>query len=73
MHSHPHFSQLMEKMYGHRTGGIYGYTHMLGGWQGGQAEYNRVPYADVNLLPVPDHLKDEQGLSFSVLPTNFVW
>ncbi|KAI9028432.1 hypothetical protein DFJ74DRAFT_765394 [Hyaloraphidium curvatum] len=65
-------SELMEKMYGHRTAGIYGYTHMLGGYQGGQAEYNRVPFADVALLPIPDHLKDEQVVLLSdVVPTAF--
>lgn len=58
-------SKEMEKMYGHRTAGIYGYSHLTGGYQGGHAEYVRVPYADVNCLPVPEGMKDEQVLYLS--------
>lgn len=60
----------MEAMYGHRSGGFFGYSHMTGGWQGGQAEYVRVPMADVNTIKVPDNLPDEKVLFLSdILPT----
>eukprot|EP01012_Entosiphon_sulcatum_P026790 TRINITY_DN3228_c1_g2_i1.p1 TRINITY_DN3228_c1_g2~~TRINITY_DN3228_c1_g2_i1.p1 ORF type:complete len:391 (-),score=49.30 TRINITY_DN3228_c1_g2_i1:93-1265(-) len=52
-----------EKMLGkgHRTCGIFGYSHLMGGYAGGQAQFVRVPYADVNLLPVPSNdLSDQQ-------------
>ena len=41
---------------------MFGYSHMTGGYPGGQAEYVRVPYADVNCMPVPDELDDEHVL-----------
>uniref|UniRef100_A0A7I4C4Q5 Enoyl reductase (ER) domain-containing protein n=2 Tax=Physcomitrium patens TaxID=3218 RepID=A0A7I4C4Q5_PHYPA len=57
---------------GDRTGGIYGYCHLTGGYDGGQAEYVRVPMADNNLLLVPDGLKDEQVIFLSdILPTGW--
>ena len=52
-------------MYGGRTAGIFGYSHFTGGFAGGQAEYVRVPYGDVNLLKLPDSVPDEQGLYLS--------
>jgi len=58
-------SKEMEQMYGHRTAGIFGYSHLTGGYDGGQAEYARVPIADVNLLKVPNSLSDEQVLLLS--------
>lgn len=58
-------SKTMEKLYGHRTAGIFGYSKLLGGYEGGQAEYARVPLADNNCLKVPSHLKDEQVLFLS--------
>lgn len=59
-----------EKLYGDRTAGFYGYSHMTGGWPGGQAEYTRVPMADVNLLKVPDDMPDEKVILLSdILPT----
>jgi len=58
-------SRLMEKMYGHRTAGILGYSHMLGGYPGCQAQYVRVPFADVDLLPIPDDIPDEKALFLS--------
>lgn len=42
-----------EAMYGHHTSGIFGYSHLLGGYEGGQAEYARIPLADVNCLKIP--------------------
>ncbi|MCJ1414681.1 hypothetical protein MMC32_001008 [Xylographa parallela] len=52
-------------MYGGRTAGMFGYSHFTGGFAGGQAEYVRVPYGDVNLLPLPDNVPDEKGLYLS--------
>ncbi|TPX64990.1 hypothetical protein SpCBS45565_g05480 [Spizellomyces sp. 'palustris'] len=58
-------SATMEKLYGYRLSGIFGYSHLTGGYPGGQAEYVRVPFADVNTLPVPDSLPDEKVLFLS--------
>jgi len=52
-------------MYGGRTAGMFGYSHFTGGFAGGQAEYVRVPYGDVNLLKLPDSVPDEKGLYLS--------
>ena len=51
---------LQEKAFGHATAGLFGYTHLTGGYAGGQAEYVRVPFADVAPVVIPDGLKDEQ-------------
>jgi len=59
-------------MYGGRTAGMFGYSHFTGGFAGGQAEYVRVPYGDVNLLKLPDSVPDEKGLFLSdVLATSW--
>ncbi|KAL9610518.1 MAG: hypothetical protein Q9167_004778 [Letrouitia subvulpina] len=59
-------------MYGGRTAGMFGYSHFTGGFAGGQAEYARVPYGDVNLLKLPDDVPDEKGLYLSdVLSTSW--
>jgi threonine dehydrogenase-like Zn-dependent dehydrogenase len=64
---------MAEKMWGHSPAGIYGYSHMLGGYAGGQAEYVRVPFADVGCLKVPDDLTDEQVLFLGdVFPTGWM-
>jgi threonine dehydrogenase-like Zn-dependent dehydrogenase len=64
---------LAEKMWGHSPAGIFGYSHLLGGYAGGQAEYVRVPFADVGPLKVPPTLTDEQVLFLSdVLPTGYM-
>lgn len=64
---------LAEKMWGHTTAGIFGYSHLTGGYAGGQAEYARVPYADVGPLVVPPELSDDKVLFLSdVLPTGFM-
>src|SRR5215203_682026 len=56
-------SGLAEKMFGHSTCGIFGYSHLTGGYAGGQAEYARVPYADVGPIKIDDDsLTDEQVL-----------
>jgi threonine dehydrogenase-like Zn-dependent dehydrogenase len=65
-------SQLAEKVFGHATAGLFGYTHLTGGYPGGQAEYLRVPYADRTHIKVPDSLTDEQALFLSdILPTGW--
>jgi threonine dehydrogenase-like Zn-dependent dehydrogenase len=64
---------MAEKLWGYSPCGIYGYSHMLGGYAGGQAEYARVPFADVNPLKVPDSLSDEQVLFLSdIFPTGYM-
>jgi threonine dehydrogenase-like Zn-dependent dehydrogenase len=64
---------LAEKMFGHPTCGIFGYSHLTGGYAGGQAEYARVPYADVGPMKVEDDLTDEQVLFLTdVFPTGYM-
>ena len=53
---------MAEKLYGYSASGLFGYSHMYGGYPGGQAEYARVPFADIGPLKVPDTLTDEQVL-----------
>ncbi len=62
-----------EKLWGHSPAGLFGYSHLLGGYPGGQAEYLRVPYADVGPIKVPDGLTDEQVLFLSdIFPTGYM-
>ena len=64
---------MAEKLYGYSPCGIFGYSHMLGGFAGGQAEYARVPFADVGPLKIPDSVSDEQALFLSdILPTGYM-
>ena len=64
---------MAEKMWGHSPGGVFGYSHMMGGYAGGQAEYARVPYADVGPIKIPDELTDEQVLFLSdIFPTGYM-
>src|SRR5919109_2031960 len=64
---------MAEKLWGHSPAGIFGYSHMLGGYAGSQAEYARVPFADVGPIKVPDHLSDEQVLFLSdIFPTGYM-
>jgi threonine dehydrogenase-like Zn-dependent dehydrogenase len=64
---------IAEKMFGHPTAGIFGYSHITGGYAGGQAEYARVPFADVGPLKIEDDLTDEQVLFLSdIFPTGFM-
>lgn len=66
-------AEMARKELGHTVSGIYGYSHMLGGFSGGQAEYVRVPYADVGPVKVPDSLDDEQVLFLSdIFPTGYM-
>ena len=62
-----------EKMLGHSACGIFGYSHMMGGYAGGQAEYARVPFADVGTLKVPTDVPDDLVLFLSdIFPTGFM-
>jgi threonine dehydrogenase-like Zn-dependent dehydrogenase len=64
---------MAEKMWGHSPAGIFGYSHLTGGYAGGQAEYARVPYADVGPIKIPDGMTDEQVLFLSdILPTGYM-
>ena len=64
---------MAEKLWGHSPAGLFGYSHMLGGYAGGQAEYARIPFADVGPIKVPDHLSDEQVLFLSdIFPTGYM-
>jgi threonine dehydrogenase-like Zn-dependent dehydrogenase len=64
---------LAEKFFGHPTAGIFGYSHLTGGFAGGQAEYARAPFADVNALRIESDLSDEQVLFLSdILPTGYM-
>ena len=61
------------KLWGNSPAGLFGYSHLLGGFSGGQAEYMRVPYADVGPIKVPDSLSDEQVLFLSdIFPTGYM-
>lgn len=64
---------MAEGLYGFSPSGLFGYSHMLGGYAGGQAEYARVPFADVGPLKVPDGVADEAALFLSdVFPTGWM-
>ncbi|MFF5180436.1 zinc-dependent alcohol dehydrogenase [Micromonospora sp. NPDC000316] len=62
-----------EQVMGHSPAGIFGYSHLLGGYAGGQAEYARVPFADVGPLKVPDEVPDDQAVLLAdVFPTGYM-
>jgi threonine dehydrogenase-like Zn-dependent dehydrogenase len=64
---------MAEKMFGDTTAGIYGYSHLTGGFAGGQAEYARVPFADVGPIKIESGLEDEQVLFLSdIFPTGWM-
>jgi len=63
---------LADKVFGHATAGLFGYTHLTGGYPGGQAEYVRVPFADATHIKVPDGIPDEQVLFLGdIFPTGW--
>ena len=65
-------AELADKAFGHHTAGLFGYTHLTGGYPGGQAEYLRVPFADTTHIKVPDGIEDEKLLFLSdILPTGW--
>ena len=66
-------AEVARKAMGHATAGLFGYSHMMGGYAGGQAEYLRVPFADVGPLKIPPGLPDEQVLFLSdIFPTGYM-
>lgn len=66
-------SQDAAKLWGHSPAGLFGYSHLLGGYAGGQAEFLRVPFADVGPIKVPEGLSDEQVLFLSdIFPTGYM-
>jgi threonine dehydrogenase-like Zn-dependent dehydrogenase len=63
---------LADKAFGHTTAGLFGYTHLTGGYPGGQAEYLRVPFADATHIKVPAGIPDERLLFLSdIFPTGW--
>lgn len=70
--TNPNEDKAREQM-GHAPAGIFGYGHITGGFAGGQAEYVRVPYADIGPIKVPSHLPDEKVLFLSdIFPTGYM-
>ena len=66
-------AKMAAELWGHSPAGLFGYSHLLGGFPGGQAEYLRVPYADVGPIIVPEGLTDEQVLFLSdIFPTGYM-
>lgn len=66
-------ADLSEIAYGYAMSGLFGYSHMTGGYAGGQAEYVRVPYSDIGPIVIPDGLEDEKVLFLSdILPTGWM-
>jgi threonine dehydrogenase-like Zn-dependent dehydrogenase len=66
-------AQVAETFYGYSPSGLFGYSHMLGGYAGGQAEYLRVPFADVGPLKIPDGIPDEKVVFLSdIFPTGYM-
>ena len=66
-------ARLAEAMYGYSGSALFGYSHMMGGYAGGQAEFVRVPFADVGPKKVPSHLTDEQVLFLTdIFPTGYM-
>jgi threonine dehydrogenase-like Zn-dependent dehydrogenase len=64
---------MAEKLYGYSTSGLFGYSHLTGGYAGGQAQFARVPFADVGPLKIPDGIPDEKVLFLSdILPTGYM-
>jgi threonine dehydrogenase-like Zn-dependent dehydrogenase len=64
---------MAEEMWGHSPAGIFGYSHLTGGYAGGQAEFARVPYADIGPIKIPEGMSDEQVLFLSdILPTGYM-
>ncbi|HEY0010472.1 MAG TPA: zinc-dependent alcohol dehydrogenase [Candidatus Paceibacterota bacterium] len=65
--------ELAEKVFGYSPAGLYGFSHMFGGYCGGQAEYARVPFAESSVFVVPDSVPDEQALFLTdIFPTGFM-
>src|SRR3977135_3588827 len=71
--TNPEGAEKMQKAYGQAAAGLFGYSHLYGGYPGGQAEYVRVPCADFGAFKVPESLPDEQVLFLTdIFPTGFM-
>src|SRR5579875_2045740 len=69
----PDKREMAEALFGYSPSGLFGYTHMMGGYAGGQAEYVRVPFADVGPFKVPESLTDEQVVFLTdIYPTGYM-
>ena len=65
--------EMAAKVMGHSPAGLFGYSHMLGGYSGGQAEYLRIPFADMGHVKIPDGIPDEKVLFISdIFPTGWM-
>lgn len=66
-------AEMLDVMYGHAGGGLFGYSHLYGGYSGGQAQYVRVPFADFGPSKIPDEVSDEQAVLLTdVFPTGYM-
>lgn len=66
-------AEMARKLMGHAPAGLFGYSHLTGGFAGGQAQYLRVPFAEVGALKIPDDLPDEKVLFLSdIFPTGYM-
>ena len=64
---------MMEKLYGYSGSGLFGYSHLMGGYAGGQAQFARVPFAEVGCIQIPEGLDDERVLFLSdIFPTGYM-
>ena len=64
---------MAERLYGYSCAGLFGYSHLFGGYAGGQAEYARVPFADIGCLVIPDEVDDERALFLTdIFPTGYM-
>ncbi len=69
----PDKADMSETLWGYQAAGLFGYTHLTGGYAGGQAEYVRVPYSDIGPVVIPDGIEDEKVLFLSdILPTGWM-
>ena len=66
-------AEMAERLYGYSAGGLFGYSHLFGGYSGGQAEFVRVPFADVGCVVIPDEIDDERALFLTdIFPTGYM-
>ncbi len=66
-------AEMAERLYGYSAAGLFGYSHLFGGYSGGQAEYVRVPFADVGCVVIPDEVDDERALFLTdIFPTGYM-
>lgn len=72
MCANTNYTSIQDKLYGKGFGGLFGYSRFSGGYAGGQAEYVRCPFGEINLLKIPDSVSDEKALYLSdIIPTSY--